>query len=257
MKPYKDWAPTGHDHCGAFLDDDRQHWLVCPVMQTRDSGPLDQSNFASFLEGLGGEGNHVEVHRFGHWGPGWFEIIIVDPAATEIISKAREMQASLENYPALDEDDYSKREYEDFEEAWESWGRSDYERGLANERLPNELDADFTSPRGFNLEDLCDAVSELGCTDTDELAHAASRLVSWHYQPDGDGISINIDDLVRKTNLVDLIARLDQHLFDKAQRSDIARLCKYIGASATTTAKAVEQRITSLTRIRQLESSPV
>lgn len=76
----------------------RENWIVAPVSRNRDSGPLDESNFASALELLGGESESCEVHRFGHWGPGWYEIIIVHP------SRAREiddLESSLESYPVL------------------------------------------------------------------------------------------------------------------------------------------------------------
>jgi hypothetical protein len=115
---YKDWAPTVFDSKGLMLDD-RQDWIVVPVMQTRDSGPLDESNFAAALRILGGESETVEVHRFGHWGPGWFEIII---AAPELADKVDEIEASLADYPVLDESDYSEREWEKASEWWMSCG---------------------------------------------------------------------------------------------------------------------------------------
>jgi hypothetical protein len=74
------------------------------------------------LEILGGESETVEVHRFGHWGPGWFEIILVHPdRETEI----DELEGSLENYPVLDDEDYSRREYDDCCEYWDRMGYSE------------------------------------------------------------------------------------------------------------------------------------
>ena len=109
MQTYSQFQPTGFDHKGAFLPD-QQDWLVVPVSQTRDSGPLAQSNFAIALEMLGGKSETVEVHRFGHWGPGWFEIILVNPDDKERVKIANEIEASLENYPVLSDEDYSRRE---------------------------------------------------------------------------------------------------------------------------------------------------
>jgi hypothetical protein len=85
MEPYSEHQPTGFDRAGAFLPD-RQDWLVAPVSRTRDSGPIDESNFQCFLDALGDESESVEVHRFGHWGPGWYEIIIIDPKAEDIVA---------------------------------------------------------------------------------------------------------------------------------------------------------------------------
>ena len=118
MTKYSDFAPTCFDPKGYVLDE-RQDWYVLPVSQTRDSGNLAESNFIAALEILGGERtNIVEVHRFGHWGPGWFEIIIVNPRAGKTMKKALGIESSLADYPVLDESDLSAREWEEMEETW-------------------------------------------------------------------------------------------------------------------------------------------
>lgn len=124
MIPYRKFAPTGFDTAGLNRHDmgtdedpDRSEWLVAPVSRTRDSGPLAESNFAAFLGIVGGESDDIEVHRFGHWGPGWFEIILVRPG-TEAEREAERAEASLGDYPVLDEMDYSARECEAKEETW-------------------------------------------------------------------------------------------------------------------------------------------
>jgi hypothetical protein len=66
---------------------------------------------------LGGEGDNVEVHRFGHWGPGWYEIIIVRPGSKAEV-KGREIEDSLEGYPILNENDFCEREQEAAQETW-------------------------------------------------------------------------------------------------------------------------------------------
>jgi hypothetical protein len=113
---YGDHSPTAFDRNINIDDEDteRSKWFVMPVSRTRDSGPLDESNFHSFLDGLGGESETVEVHRFGHWGPGWYEIIIVSPEDEKALKSAYDMARSLENYPALDDQDWSNREWEEF-----------------------------------------------------------------------------------------------------------------------------------------------
>jgi hypothetical protein len=74
----------------------------------------------------------VEVHRFGHWSPGWFEIILVRPgtAAAEV---AVEIEERLEDYPLLDEEDFSRREWEDYLESWECWGAREFADHLRDE----------------------------------------------------------------------------------------------------------------------------
>ena len=111
---YRDFRPTGFDPAGLNGDENGiSDYLVVPVGRNRDSGIRQESNFQTALKMLGGESKKVQVHRFGHWGPGWFEIILVDPKATKKVEIAEEIRSKLEDYPLLDEDDYSRREYED------------------------------------------------------------------------------------------------------------------------------------------------
>lgn len=121
-------CPTQFDtHLPIDSDDGegREEWLLVPVSQTRDSGPLDRSNFAIALELLDGESDDVEVYRFGHWGPGWYEIIIVRPgSAAQAV--AEEIASRLEDYPVLDETDLSEREHEQEVEDWDFYGASDF-----------------------------------------------------------------------------------------------------------------------------------
>jgi hypothetical protein len=116
MQHYRDFQPTGFDPKGLALPD-QQDWLVVPVSQTRDSGPLDQSNFATAVAMLGGESETVEIHRFGHWGPGWFEIIIVDPKSPQAAT-AKDIESAMADYPVLDESDFSEREQNEANEVW-------------------------------------------------------------------------------------------------------------------------------------------
>lgn len=119
MVKYEDFAPTTFDPKGYMLDN-RGDWYVLPTAQTRDSGVLEKSNFETATKILGGERKHiVEIHRFGHWGPGWFEIIIVNPKAGKTTKKALGIECSLADYPVLDESDWSAKEWDAMQEAWE------------------------------------------------------------------------------------------------------------------------------------------
>lgn len=120
MQTYSEYAPTQWDTEGAFLSD-QGRWLVVPCGFNRDSGCLDESNFIQALDRLGGESETVELHRFGHWACGWFEIIIVNPDSPQA-NAAHEIESSLENYPILDESDCSEREYTRAGDYWESMG---------------------------------------------------------------------------------------------------------------------------------------
>lgn len=104
--------------------------FVAPVSCSRDSGPLADSNFEVALEALGGEEGPVEVHRFNHWGCGWFELILVDPTwepepeyegmpLEEVLETLRDLRRSSEDYPVLDDEDYSRREHEATGDRWD------------------------------------------------------------------------------------------------------------------------------------------
>lgn len=119
MIRYADYRPTSYDAPGLHADDlDRRDWLVLPVIQTRDSTCFDESNFAAALARLGGESETCEIHRFGHWGPGWIEIILVHPSRA---AEGQAIEKALAAYPLLDDDDHSTRE---FERASETWARA-------------------------------------------------------------------------------------------------------------------------------------
>lgn len=111
---YAQFAPTAFDPKGLGLDD-RQDWIVAPVSRTSDSGPLSESNFITAVKIFGGESDTVEIHRFGHWGPGWFEIVLVHPS---LASEVEKMEDALNDYPVLDDDDFSAREYDAAHERW-------------------------------------------------------------------------------------------------------------------------------------------
>ena len=118
MQTYAKFIPTPFDRAGAFLSE-RQDWLVVPCGRNRDSGPLEESNFHVALEHLGGESDDVEVHRFGHWGVGWFEILLVRPDS-HTARLAEEIESALAEYGVLDETDFSQRETECAAESWQA-----------------------------------------------------------------------------------------------------------------------------------------
>lgn len=68
------------------------------------------ADFASRLE-TALETSDYETHRFGHWGPGWFEIIVVRPGSA-CHREAQAIAAAVSDYPVLDESDLSQREYD-------------------------------------------------------------------------------------------------------------------------------------------------
>ncbi len=119
---YRDFAPTALDTRGLSLPE-RQDWLVGPCFRDRDSGPRAESNFACLVRDMGGESETLEVHRFGHWANGWFELVLVHPSRESELS---EFESALADYPVLDDMDLSERESDGAWEAWESWGLREF-----------------------------------------------------------------------------------------------------------------------------------
>lgn len=194
MQTYSEFSPTPFDSAGAFLPD-RQDWLVVPVMQTRDSGPLELSNFASALASLGGESRTVEVHRFGHWGPGWFEIIIVNPRSKKRVAIAEDIERALSDYPVLDDEDFSRREWEDYTESWENYGARDFARGLV---------------RAFDLRERAEDILD-GC-DNDTLREFYESLITSgeYYVGESSGVHLPIDRAIEKCTREELARFLRQ-----------------------------------------------
>ena len=141
MQKYSDYRPTGFDAAGLNLPD-RQDWRVLPLLQTRDSGTLARSNVIAAREMLG-DGDDVEIHSFGHWACGWFEIIIVRPdSPAEVI--ARDICQRLEDYPVLDDDRHSEMEWDehiqDVETACEQAAWDDLSEDFCPETVAQALD---------------------------------------------------------------------------------------------------------------------
>ena len=88
------------------------------VGQSRDSDCLEQSNFAVMLERLGGESETVIVVRESHWAVGWVEWIAIHEGDQRALQIADELQAKLQSYPVLDEDDFCQRGNDAAGEVW-------------------------------------------------------------------------------------------------------------------------------------------
>lgn len=91
---------------------------------------VERANFRAFTEQFkAGEGEWW----FKAWGGHGTEAIALIPGAElddETAEELRETFAGLENYPCLDDEALSEIEMEAENEAWESWARHDFTRGL-------------------------------------------------------------------------------------------------------------------------------
>ena len=95
------------NYMGAIPED---HLLVL-MTRNRDSETLTESNWICALKELGGEGDNVDIHRFGHWDCGWWEALCVRRGSGQE-KTAQEIAASLTDYPVLNDEHFSEMEME-------------------------------------------------------------------------------------------------------------------------------------------------
>ncbi|WP_407156326.1 hypothetical protein [Bradyrhizobium sp. STM 3557] len=88
------------------------------VGQSRDSDALERSNFRSMLKAIGGESETVQVVRESHWAVGWVEWIAIHQDDETALRKADEIKGALEDYPVINEDDWSEEETSEANDVW-------------------------------------------------------------------------------------------------------------------------------------------
>ena len=134
MKSYREFSPSQFDQKGLGLPD-QQDWLVAPVSVNRDSDVLTESNWKVVTEDILSKGSDdAEIHRFGHWANGWFEILIVRPGS-EAAKCAEEWESSLSDYCIASESDLSERELEAMNQYWKNMSRRERVELLSSNNL--------------------------------------------------------------------------------------------------------------------------
>jgi hypothetical protein len=114
---------------------DRGDWEIAYEIH-RDSDVLERSNFRSMerlLSAIPDSDNpdgdaDVQVERSSHWAVGWIDRLIVRPGSAAA-EEAKRLRAKLDDYPVLDEEDWSSLEIEEADATWKSFslrGRIDY-----------------------------------------------------------------------------------------------------------------------------------
>lgn len=127
LQTFIEFQPTEYDRKGKGADFDNRDWLVSSIQLNRDSGLIEKSNFETYIKGLTDiepEGDHWQIHRFGHWACGWFEIVILNPVDSLVLDQALQDHLSLTDYPILNEDHLSNMELDSYHEWVENTGLS-------------------------------------------------------------------------------------------------------------------------------------
>jgi len=101
-----------------------EHWdnyYSSGVGRSRDSDCLEESNFDAMLKILGeSEKETVQIVCESHWLVGWVEWIAIHESDENSLALARETCKKLNDYPVLDEEDFSAREWEKSANYWDS-----------------------------------------------------------------------------------------------------------------------------------------
>lgn len=117
-------------------------WSLGFVIRTRDSGIREKSNAKSMLATLESDPSLAEDWELiscSHWGVGWveqlsFRVVNADGKPSRVARVIKGMMDSLEEYPVLDDEDFSRMEYEETLENIESH----YRRGGLKDDIPED-----------------------------------------------------------------------------------------------------------------------
>mgnify|MGYP005846331801 CR=1 FL=1 len=84
----------------------------------RESEILTNVNYELGLKAIGGPSDTVHEVRESHWAVGWVEWIAIHESDTQALEKADEIVAALADYPVLDEEAYSQRQWDEMHRYW-------------------------------------------------------------------------------------------------------------------------------------------
>lgn len=116
---YESFRPTQFDSPKTIEGLDGTQYVVV-ASRNRDSDCRELSNFDAALRELGGENDDdVQIHRFGHWACGWVELLLAHEETH--LDTLIDLSDRLEDYPILDDDDYSMRLHDEAQEVWQNY----------------------------------------------------------------------------------------------------------------------------------------
>jgi hypothetical protein len=115
-------------------DLDLDVWGFSPICRTRDSGLREISNFevitADMLKRFP---KSCVIARFGHWGPGWIEQLMVKTTSKKAMLALTEWVLGFENDPVADSMDLYEREQQACEESWDNWAEREVTREMSGD----------------------------------------------------------------------------------------------------------------------------
>lgn len=140
----------------------------------RDSHLIDQSNFHVTHETLKAvhkkqenredyDEDDLTIAAASHWAVGWVETILVRATNTELVREAAKICKAIEDYPILDDSDYSYREMEERDETISNF-TSLWMTEIGEALAPNKDRNELTQAQDDDLESLCVFLFEEDCS---------------------------------------------------------------------------------------------
>jgi hypothetical protein len=134
----REWHTLGGESrtpgaCFAYYGD-REDWPIVLAVH-RDSDMIERSNFEAAQRMLDptGESDDVAIERCSHWLVGWVEYLLIAPERADLIELAGDIKDRIEDYPILDESQYSEftMERHDDQDCSNGCDECEYEREIA------------------------------------------------------------------------------------------------------------------------------
>src|SRR5260370_23678290 len=111
-------SPSPLDSVRNFMGEiPEAYWLVL-LSRNRDSELLTNCNWDVALKELGGESDTVTIICHNHWACGWIEYLCIDERNADKKALGEAIEARMDNYPILDESEYSQRQWDAAVEYW-------------------------------------------------------------------------------------------------------------------------------------------
>ena len=106
-------SPSAFDSWENYMGERPNPNLYCVLGRNRDSDLLTNSNWDCAVQMFKDAELDYDITSVGHWLCGWIEYLSVDINDKEAFKMGEQIEASLANYPVLNEEDLCEREYED------------------------------------------------------------------------------------------------------------------------------------------------
>lgn len=192
---------------------DHGHW-VAVLGQSRDSEAVERSNFrvaCAMLAEVDDECYHVDCES--HWAVGWVETLLVDPSNAAALAVAEDIRERLDDYPILDESDWSELETEECNENWDNWGRSDAETALRSALTSHVNDILWEYCETLDAESYIEALDLAPIVDAyrsegeESPNHFYSEKIV-RAAMNGDAVDSLVDDIIDSLIAGELVAKM-------------------------------------------------